>query len=224
VTAAASNPAVQNTAKAVAKDKAVQKAVVNAAINANTPPSPSHQPSWAQETYRPPAVPGSGDLESASRISAAQSNHPPNSGEVLNLSKDEEDSLRSWHNKLRILYSIGAIIMGVAAGLSLVSQTNVAKIFFALYVLAFCLLMCCNEQTYLKSVMNIIASNFGFLYTLGGRIIFCLFVGFMSFSLGTFGIVAMAILYSIVCLHIYVLLKFPNYETYVRQKHYYNKE
>lgn len=38
-----------------------------------------------------------------------------------------------------------AILMGAAAGLSLVLQTNISAAFFAIYVLGFCLLICCFE-------------------------------------------------------------------------------
>lgn len=35
--------------------------------------------------------------------------------------------------------------MATAAGLSLVAQTNIGSAFFAIYVLFFCLLICCFE-------------------------------------------------------------------------------
>lgn len=35
--------------------------------------------------------------------------------------------------------------MAAAAGLSLVAQTNIGSAFFAIYVLFFCLLICCFE-------------------------------------------------------------------------------
>lgn len=44
---------------------------------------------------------------------------------------------------------------------------------------------------------------------MAGRLTFVLFVGFMSFSLGLFGKIAMAILYVVYAFHIYVYLKFP---------------
>lgn len=66
-----------------------------------------------------------------------------------------------------------------------------------------------------------IAVNFGFMYTLGGRAIFLLLVGFMSFSLGIVGQIAMAWLYFVGCIHIYIMCKFPEFESYLRKKHYY---
>ena len=70
-------------------------------------------------------------------------------------------------------------------------------------------------------VASAIAVNFGFMYTLTGRIVFLLFVGFMSFSLGTLGIVAMAALYAVGIFHAYLMYKFPRFEEYLRKKHYY---
>jgi hypothetical protein len=66
-----------------------------------------------------------------------------------------------------------------------------------------------------------IAENFGFMYTLSGRSIFLLFVGFMSYSLSTLGIVAMCVLYAVGLFHGYVMYRFPRFEEYLRKKHYF---
>lgn len=66
-----------------------------------------------------------------------------------------------------------------------------------------------------------IAVNFGFMYTLAGRLIFLLFVGFMVFSLSTIGIVAMCALYVVGIFHAYIMYKFPRFEEYLRKKHYF---
>lgn len=66
-----------------------------------------------------------------------------------------------------------------------------------------------------------IAMNFGFLYTFVGRFLFVIFVGFMSFSLGLNGKIAMGILYGALLLHLIVMYKFPRFEEYLRKKHYY---
>ncbi len=70
-------------------------------------------------------------------------------------------------------------------------------------------------------VSRLLAINFGFLYNLGGRWIFLLFVGFMSFSLSTIGIAAMCFLYVVGLFHAYIMWKFPRFEEYLRKKHYY---
>ena len=129
--------------------------------------------------------------------------------------------MAKWHLILRCCYVVSVIFMAVSAGLSLVGQTDLGKIFFALYVLLFCTLICCQEVA-LNAILRIIAMNFGFLYTFLGKITFILFIGFMSFSLGTLGISAMAVLYASTCLQIYIMCKFPKFEAYVRQKHYYS--
>jgi hypothetical protein len=82
--------------------------------------------------------------------------------------------------------------------------------------------MCCFEVG-LNMFSTVLAVNFGFLYTLSGRLIFLLFVGFMSFSLSTFGIAAMAYLYLVGAVHIGIMVYFPKYSEYVRQKDYYGK-
>ena len=71
-------------------------------------------------------------------------------------------------------------------------------------------------------ISRFIAVNFGFMYTLTGRVIFLLFVGFMSYSLSTFGIAAMAILYLVGFIHALIMCRFPNFSEYVRQKDFYS--
>ena len=66
-----------------------------------------------------------------------------------------------------------------------------------------------------------IAVNFGFLYTLTGRSIFIVLVGFMSFFISLFGKCAMGALFAAQLLQIFIMLKFPRFEEYLRKKHYY---
>ncbi len=73
----------------------------------------------------------------------------------------------------------------------------------------------------MQAVAKLIATNFGFLYSLSGRTIFLLFVGFMSFQISLFGKIVMGILYAVGAFHAYVMWKFPRFEEYLRKKHYY---
>lgn len=123
---------------------------------------------------------------------------------------------------LRLLYMSTAAFLGVAAGLSLVGQTNFGLIFFAFYVFFFALLICCFELG-LQAGAKYIASNFGFMFTLVGRWVFMLFVGFMSFSFGSIGIAAMSWLYFVGLIHAAILIKYPQYGRYVRDKMFYAK-
>lgn len=59
------------------------------------------------------------------------------------------------------------------------------------------------------------------MYTRPGRIIFCILLGFMAFLLSLIGKIAMACLYAVVLIHIYVMFKFPRFEEYLRKKHYF---
>jgi hypothetical protein len=72
-----------------------------------------------------------------------------------------------------------------------------------------------------QAVSRLIAVNFGFMYTLSGRMTFLLFVGFMSFSLSNIGIFAMAFLYACGLFHGYIMYRFPKFEEYLRKKHYF---
>ncbi len=63
--------------------------------------------------------------------------------------------------------------------------------------------------------------NFGFMYTLSGRMLFLLFVGFMAFSLSLMGKFAMGFLYACGIFHMYIMYRFPKFEEYLRKKHYF---
>ena len=103
---------------------------------------------WAssnQGTYTPPSLPG-GDVEAqqASQQAANDFNVDP---ETLKL-------MGRYHLALRLLYVTTSVFLGVAAGLSLVNQTNLGIIFFAFYVLFFSLLICCFETGLSVSITN----------------------------------------------------------------------
>jgi hypothetical protein len=200
-----------STGVKVAQNPAAQKAAVAVA-----PPPPPPPPKSATSSYIPPNP--TNDIENNTSSAGNAPAHDPSSEFVI-----EEATLKSmqnWHLALRLCYMSAAIFMGVAAGLSLQSQKNLGLIFFALYVLFFSAVICCFEFN-LQMIASGIAVNFGFLYTLTGRMIFLLFVGFMSFSLGTLGIIAMCCLYAVGLFHGYLMYKFPRFEEYLRKKHYY---
>lgn len=57
----------------------------------------------------------------------------------------ELKDMQKYHLILRVAYILAAIIMGVTAGVSLINQTDLGKIFFAFYVMFFVSLICCFE-------------------------------------------------------------------------------
>jgi endonuclease/exonuclease/phosphatase (EEP) superfamily protein YafD len=67
----------------------------------------------------------------------------------------------------------------------------------------------------------VLAVNFGFMYYMSGRIVFLVFLGFMSYRISIFGIAAMAFLYLVALVHSGIVCRFPVYSEYVRQKDYY---
>lgn len=73
----------------------------------------------------------------------------------------------------------------------------------------------------LQMISRMIAVNFGFLYTLPGRIVFVILLGFMAFLLSVIGKVAMGVLYAVCLFHCFVMWKFPRFEEYLRKKHYF---
>ncbi len=121
-----SNSAVQSAAKSAAKDALSQ--------SLNPASDPSSAPTWAQAT---PV----NDIERQSAGGGGDSK----SEEFTGMNPEDYKSMTRWHLALRLLYMSAAIFMSAAAVLSLVAQTDVGLAFFALYVFAFSILICCFE-------------------------------------------------------------------------------
>lgn len=190
-TAVASNPTVQKAAKA---------AVVAAVEEETSKYVASNHPS--------------GDLEAPlnPRTSSADTT------EELNITPAELKDLEKWNLILRVCYMGISIMMAAAAVLALQSST-LGRLFIALYVFVFSVIICCFELS-LKGIAKFLAENVGFLYTKTGRLIFMVFVAVMCFDLKILGKVCMALLLLLVCVNIYVFFTFPKYEEWLRRKHY----
>ena len=122
----------------------VQKAAVTQATtqaqNIASAPDDGFTPAWAtSKAYTPP-----NDIENgvSGAAAAPAAEAVP---EQLDVDPVMLKRMQYYHRILRILYMSAAVIMAAAAGLSLVAQTNISAAFFAIYVLFFCLLMCCFE-------------------------------------------------------------------------------
>lgn len=142
----AEKPAKASVFKMFSKEAAtaqVQKSAVGhvttQAQNITTAPDDGFTPAWATASaYTPPH-----DIENGSN--AAQP-APSGPGPVpLDIDPALLKRMQFYHTILRSAYMSAAILMGTSAGLSLVNQTNVSAAFFAIYVMFFCLLMCCFE-------------------------------------------------------------------------------
>ena len=124
----------------------VQKAAVNHATNhvqnIVNAPDDGFTPAWATgKAYKPPD-----DIENNGGVAASTSPSSETSGPVpLDLDPALMKRMQFYHRILRFSYMVAAIVMSAAAALSLIAQTNVSAAFFAIYVLFFCLLMCCFE-------------------------------------------------------------------------------
>lgn len=210
----AKHPVMQSAAKTVASDPGVQKAAVGAAT-AHMRNSYDPTPSWAQPAETPTKSAGFGDVESGS-------NAVKESSPEMEIDEDTLRRMKNWHLCLRLSYMSAAIIMSAAAVLSLQVQPDLGLAFFAVYVFVFAILIFCFEVN-LSICSRPIAVNFGFLYTLPGRLIFLLFVAFMVYSLSMpLAYAAFAILLAVGLLHIVVIFKFPRFTEYLRKLHYYN--
>lgn len=190
------NPVVQSTASSVASDPAVQKAVYDAAT----------------KKYNPPTE----DVESGNQ-QARQSEI-----QELNIDPEELEKMKKYSIALRLSFMVISVLMATAACLKL-ENASISTAFIALYVFFFSFIMCCFELA-LKQVAQWLSMNFGFLYTLSGRILFLTFVAVMCFSLGIFGQVVMALTFAGLLFNIYVLVTFPKFASWQRSMHFVNEK
>jgi len=203
------NSTIQTTSK-VLRDPVVQRSMLentNASeiFNDNTP-------DWAKP-QTPSTATDTEDVEVG--VVPSESTNPYGK----DISKEELDKIKWYHIGLRVAYMISAIIMLVASILTLSDPPNIALGFFAFYVLMFALLIF-SFEIHLSGVAHLIAVNFGFMYSLIGRLLFLCFVGFMTFQLGEAGIAAMALLAFSALLHGALIYKFPFFQEYQRMLHY----
>jgi hypothetical protein len=137
------------------------------------------------------------------------------------INPEELESMKKMNSILRLSSVIVAIAMCTVAVSEILKGPDIDIFFLAAYVMTFSVIICCFEAA-LPGISNIIAANFGFLYSLPGRFFFSLFVGFLCFSLKIWGIVVGSAMMLVLILNIYVLCAFPKYEAWLRTKHFKN--
>jgi hypothetical protein len=142
----------------------------------------------------------------------------PGSAEALGISPEELKKIQMWGLILRVSYMCASILMAAAAALA-IQNGGLSIVFIALYVFFFAIIICCFEVA-LNVVALWIAQNFGFMYTLLGRILFIVFVASLCYNLKLFGKIVMGILLALVVLNIGIIIVFPKYETWLRAKHF----
>lgn len=195
VTAVASNPTAQKAAKAAAK------VVVEEEAKKHGFTSPTK------------------DVESGN---GSEGNNDggvdPSSAEALGVTPEELKKIQMWGLILRVSYMCASVLMAAAAALA-IQDGGLSIVFIALYVFFFAIIICCFEVA-LNVVALWIAQNFGFMYTLLGRILFIVFVASLCFNLKLFGQIVMGILLVLVVLNIGVIVVFPKYEAWLRSKHF----
>lgn len=140
--------------------------------------------------------------------------------EELQISEEELKNIKKFSYMLRIGFMICASLMLVTGFLSL-SSSSLGDIFIALYVIFFAILICCFELAF-SGISRWIAQNFGFMYTKIGRMLFILFLAFLCFGLGLFGIIVMCLLVLGIIGNFYVMYRCPHYEEWIRVQHFRN--
>jgi len=105
----------------------------------------------------------------------------------LQMTEDDVKRLNRLSYGFRIFNICVCVLMSYASVSQLLTTSSststdgFAVIFIALYVFFFSVLLCCFEGA-IRGVVNIIVTNFGFLYTRLGRIIFTIFFSRLVFQ------------------------------------------
>lgn len=157
-----------------------------------------------------------------SAVPDVESGSVDESKSTLNIDEAELEQIENWAKKLRMGYLVTSVLMSLAAFFQL-GTNNLGVLFLALYVWFFALLIFCFELA-LTVVSRLIAQNFGFLYNPISRCLFLFFVMMMCYELGLIGKIVMAMLAVIGSVNIYVVIKHPQYEEYLRRQHYFKGE
>ncbi len=135
------------------------------------------------------------------------------------MAPEEFMRMKKFHLFLRIGFICVSIIMATASALKIINTTSPSVVFISCYVFFFAIIICCFEAA-LKGIARAMSQNFGFMYSLGGKMTFLIFIAILCYSLGWLGIVAMCSLFVLCIFNGYVLLKFPGYEKWLREYHY----
>lgn len=223
-TKVAKNPAAQSVAMKAAQDPSVQKAMINQVKKEATP-------DWAQSEKAPAPAPaagpagdpffGPGPPSAPKDVEAAPVNGQQDGVNPYgqNIPPEDIQQMKKYHLFLRISYVLGSILLAISCGVTLSKDPEAGVILFCLYGMFFALLMFAFELHW-AGIGVILAANFGFLYSIVGRWVFLLFVGFMQYQLGTLGIVTMSVLYAIGFVHLIFYCRFPYFPEYQRKLHY----
>mmetsp|Transcript_702 Transcript_702/g.1052 ORF Transcript_702/g.1052 Transcript_702/m.1052 type:complete len:284 (-) Transcript_702:156-1007(-) len=137
---------------------------------------------------------------------------PAAPGEPLPL----KENLPKLVTYMRLANVVIAILMVTSAILNSLGNADLSTLVLGCYVSCFGCLLCCFE-THLKQVSIMIADNCGFLYSAKGRCVFLILIATLCFSLNVIGKITGGLTVAVACLNLYVICKFPQYETETRQ-------
>ena len=225
ITTAANNPQVQKAAVKVASNPAVQAAAIN---HANKKINVSQNSQSTGTGYVPPVVKGvptdapawstagTQDIEGGNGV-------PDDGGRPRAMSDfvatDEEiTEIKKYHLILRCCFMSSAVMMAISAVLT-IQSASVSAAFMSMYVFFFAVMIFCFELG-LQAVLKLVASNFGFMYTFFGRICLVMVICGMLAQLDVWGKVTIALLCASAVFNIFVVLKLPKFDEYLRKKHF----
>jgi len=157
---------------------------------------PDDAPQWLTDEQPRPAANAPGAAQGRKGIAVIDNKLPPLPRLVL---------------VMRIANMVICILIATVAIIKMIAVTSVSAGVISVYLVFFSCMVTCFELQ-LKVLMDIIGTNFGFLYNGKGRAIFFLFIAFLTFTLGLFGYILGSIMVLNGFFNLYVIWKFPQYE------------
>lgn len=179
--------------EAVASDPEVQKAVANSVAKSVTKSAFEQQ--------------GDNDMSDADKA------------HQLQVTEEEFQAMKQWAMWLRVGFIVTAALMMIIGLDNMAAASSTEIGFLAFYMFLFSCLICGYELAF-KSIAVQIATNFGFMYSFKGRVIFLIFVSIISYQLSVFGKIIFALLLVGICVYAFVCYKHPKFEAYMKHLHY----
>lgn len=145
-------------------------------------------------------------------------NHQGVDPTVIDVTPEEFEEIKSISSKQRYIIIALTTMMIITAWINF-ANLSISKIFLALYLFVLSMTLCCAELAFLTIITSKVASNFGFLYTGFGKMLFVFFLGLVCFQLSLLGKILFGFTLAYGFMSIYYHYKHPKLGKYQKIMH-----
>lgn len=139
--------------------------------------------------------------------------------DILGVGDDEFVHMKNWSTVLKGMMIILCMLISLIALTNLLTSDSTALLLISLCVLGFLSLLLCFEVAS-RSLSRQLVVNFGFLYSLKGRVVFLCLLSTMCFQLPFFGDIAASVLVLAAVVYLFVGLRHPSHQEYLYRLHF----